>query len=523
MQNLCASTNTVKQKIRNYAEYFNSIDDETIKNEIENSEVADWMIKNVPHFECPDKEIERTYYYRWWVYRKHIKNTEDGYIITEFLPQVGHSKKHNSIVCASGLHIDEGRWLKNKTYIEDYIHFWFSKHGKPKSYSTWLVNSIFEYCKTIGDFKIAINLLPKFIKNFNAWEKTNMHQSGLFWSYDDRDGGEYSISGSGLRPTLNSYMYADAKAIASIANLIGNKKIENNYITKANELKTKFDILVWDNEMQFFVNLHLHKKTHTLATYSHNEIPNNKRVRELYGLFPWKFNMPSPEHSIAWEQILNKDGFYAKYGLTTAEQRHPRFMKNRIKRCQWDGSVWPFATSITLGGMKNLLQNYQQNYVSNNDFYQQIKIYTNSQQRKLPYGEKIPWIGESLHPYSGIWLSRAIALELKIPKVKKRRFKDKSHAVERGKDYNHSSYCDLIISGLIGLSFSLDGHLILKPLLPQSKWNYFHLDNIYYKGKKLTIKYDKTGNKYGTKGLQIHYNGNLIFKNNNITNLEMKL
>jgi hypothetical protein len=35
-------------------------------------------------------------------------------------------------------------------------------------------------------------------------------------------------------------------------------------------------------------------------------------------------------------------------------------------------------------------------------------------------------------------------------------------------------------------------------------WDYFLLDNIYYKGKKLTVLYDKTGEKYARgKGLQI--------------------
>ena len=80
-----------------YADYFNSIDDEPIKNLISNDESWDWMQENIPLFECPDKEIEEIYYYRWWIYRKHIKNTPSGYVITEFLPEVRHAKKYNTI------------------------------------------------------------------------------------------------------------------------------------------------------------------------------------------------------------------------------------------------------------------------------------------------------------------------------------------------------------------------------------------------------------------------------------------
>ena len=34
-------------------------------------------------FECLDKELERTYYFRWWMFRKHLKPTPDGWVITE--------------------------------------------------------------------------------------------------------------------------------------------------------------------------------------------------------------------------------------------------------------------------------------------------------------------------------------------------------------------------------------------------------------------------------------------------------
>ena len=77
--------------------------------------------------DLPDKDIEETYYFRWWTYRKHIKNTEDGYVITEFLPKVNWSKKHNTINCPAAHHIYEGRWLRDPKYISDYINFWLNK------------------------------------------------------------------------------------------------------------------------------------------------------------------------------------------------------------------------------------------------------------------------------------------------------------------------------------------------------------------------------------------------------------
>ena len=187
-------------------------------------------------------------------------------------------------------------------------------------------------------------------------------------------------------------------------------------------------------------------------------------------------------------------------------------MKNRIKRCQWDGSSWPFATSLTLGGMRNLLHHYDQSVIKKDDFLNLMKIYAHSQHRTLPYGDIVPWIGESLHPYSGIWLSRAIALDMDIPEVAKSYWKDKNSAVLRGKDYNHSSYCDLVISGLVGLEMNVDGSITVEPLLPGGAWDWFCLDDVDYNGKTLTIVWDKTGNRYNKgKGFYLLVDGEQKF------------
>ena len=45
-----------------------------------------WYLDNVPIFECSDKEIEDVYYYRWKLYKAHLRNVgPDKFIITEFI------------------------------------------------------------------------------------------------------------------------------------------------------------------------------------------------------------------------------------------------------------------------------------------------------------------------------------------------------------------------------------------------------------------------------------------------------
>ena len=55
------------------------------------------MAENIPLFTCPDTAMEEMYYYRWWTFRKHIKQTPAGRIITEFITPVRHAGSYNSI------------------------------------------------------------------------------------------------------------------------------------------------------------------------------------------------------------------------------------------------------------------------------------------------------------------------------------------------------------------------------------------------------------------------------------------
>ena len=106
-----------KNLLKKYVDKFNKYDHELYKQLIDNKNAYNFLLENIPIIEIPDKVIEENYYFRWWTYRKHIKSTPDGIVITEFLPKVYWSKKHNTINCPAAHHIYEGRWLRDPKYI----------------------------------------------------------------------------------------------------------------------------------------------------------------------------------------------------------------------------------------------------------------------------------------------------------------------------------------------------------------------------------------------------------------------
>ena len=70
---------------KHYVDYFNTMEDENIVQAIPNAKAWEWMTQNVPLFDCPNRDFEEMWYYRWWTLRKHIEQTPVGYAMTEFL------------------------------------------------------------------------------------------------------------------------------------------------------------------------------------------------------------------------------------------------------------------------------------------------------------------------------------------------------------------------------------------------------------------------------------------------------
>ena len=240
---------------------------------IPNADAWAWMARNVPRFECPQRELQDIYYFRWWTYRKHIRQTFDGYVITEFLPDVPWAKKYNTISCAAGHHLYEGRWIRDPQYLDQYSTFWFRRGGKPRDYSFWAADAIYARFLANGDKALVVDLLSDLVRNYEAWETTNYSPDvGLFHQIDDRDGMEFSISGSGYRPTINSYLYGDAIAIARIASLAAKPDLAERFRDKAARLKTALKSKLWDPQAKFFKTS---PDGHSLAD-----------VRELIGYVP---------------------------------------------------------------------------------------------------------------------------------------------------------------------------------------------------------------------------------------------
>lgn len=483
-------------KMKSYVEYFNSIDTETVKNYVTNDKTFNWLSQNVPLFECPDPTIQKIYYYRWWTFRKHLKQTPDGFVFTEFITPMNHGGKYNTISSGLGHHILEGRWLHDSKYIDDYVSFWLyvdKKTEKPHlhAFSSWLQDAIYNRFLVNADRSFIQKNIAALDADYRQWEDEKQLPNQMFWQFDVRDAMEESISGSrkdkNMRPTINSYMYGNAVALSKMADIVGNDSLKRKYSQKAKQLRKLVHDSLWDNDAMFFKVRH----------------PDGKLdgAREAIGFIPWYFNLPADNKKYAkqWDQLIDTNGFKAPWGLTTAERRHPLFRTHGSGHgCEWDGPVWPFATTQTLKGLSNLLTNYDKVGKMNADvLYNEFYTYAKSHQKN---GK--PYLGEYQDEKTGYWLKGDNP---------------------RSSYYNHSGYVDLVINDIVGLKPRLDNVVEIFPLIPKDKWEWFCLDKVLYHGKMLTILWDKNGNKYGKgKGFRVYAEGKEIYKGKELKRVKVK-
>lgn len=480
----------------------------------------DWYRDHIPFFECPDADITTTYYYRWELLTKHLTygSPNSGYSFTEFIDRPFWSGAYGAISCPAGHQLYEARWLRRPQIARDYARYWFRTPGaQPRNYSTWLADSVWAVHEVQDDADFARDLLPDLVKNYGEWERRQfVPEIGLFWQNGHDDGMEFNINSRqtkdilrgapGYRPSFNSYMWADATAIARIAELAGDQQTAEQFRAKAQGIKHELQAKLWDESRQFFFPMFQRDeerdgetvKANTL-TYQSGQFAGDPHGRELIGYVPWQFNLPDDGrgYEAAWKFLMDSEYFRAPFGPMTVERHDPQFLlKNSC--CWWSGQSWPYATTQTLKAAANLLRNYRQTVLTSADYIELLRTYTLSHRKN---GR--PYLAEAVHPETGSF--------------------EGHDGYNHSEHYFHSGYCDLIITGLVGLVPRADDLVEVQPLAPDD-WAYFALDDVHYHGRRLSIVWDRDGKRYGRgAGLQLIIDGQVAASSEKLGKLTARL
>ena len=517
-----------------------------------------WYKRNIPFFESPDAELDEIYYYRWEVVTRHLRYTspETGYIATEFAPVQGitWAGRYGAISAAADLHIDELRWLRDTIPAREYLRYFLTVAGaRPRAYGfapNWVGDAL---ARVHGGAHPLADLLNASVENYRAWELGAVAYPtdcgfdpvvGLFWDTGRDMGAEFNLAsaqldeslrgipgykirgGAGYRPDINAVMIAEARAIAELAGSLGNDAIAKQYADKARALKRKLQTWLWDPDRSFFMHRWRYDEFADGDVKGHRSIRAGSLIwetnsirqgvgfqpqelgqgkgRELFAYQLWRYGIPDDNDeqdaatgfARAWRFLTDPESFAGKYGPRTAEKNDPWYSVI-YGECRHNGQTWPFHTSRLLAGGAVLLNDYYHHKAfSRSDWYSIFRAYT-----ALHRNGNDPFIAESHDPDRPQWTElRPI-----------------------GFHYFHSSFVDLVLTGVVGLRPRRDNRLEINPLAPP-EWDFFAAENILYHGRKLTIFWDRDGTRYGRgEGLQVLVDGRVLTRSKQLTRLILSL
>jgi hypothetical protein len=99
-------------------------------------------------------------------------------------------------------------------------------------------------------------------------------------------------------------------------------------------------------------------------------------------------------------------------------------------------------------------------------------------------GKTINFIDEVMYPFERVWRTRDWV----------KRGNNLVGGNNRGRDYNHSTFIDIVLRGLIGIDPTGE-ELTVNPRI-KGIWKWFSLENLTFKKQSFNIYYDEDGTKF---------------------------
>jgi hypothetical protein len=176
----------------------------------------------------------------------------------------------------------------------------------------------------------------------------------------------------------------------------------------------------------------------------------------------------------AWESILDPNQFWSSWPVASCSGQCPAYSQTnwpgdgRAAGCMWNGPTWPHANALVMTAMDRTLRGTRDHSVAGSPLTREhlwklFYSFTRAQFRDQNLEQ--PWTGEFYNGNTGQWKT-----------------------AER--DYNHSTWLDILIPELIGLVPRDDRTIEIDPLLPENALSYFLLDGQRYRGHDLTVVWD---------------------------------
>jgi hypothetical protein len=473
-------------------------------------------------------------------------------------------------------------YIKFWIYYEDSNPSSYTNWIGYAAYQRFLLNGDWDFIESLMDGMVDLfrnTYVSKYLRNITLMVNVNNNDTNdattrnhCWYQNDGYDAMEVSISGNGCRPTIASVMYGEAEVIVALAQATQNKEVETEFRYWMELSRSIVLDLHWNPQINSFAVIPLedegrsskndNSKRNNGPSHDHSNklecdlasvrIPNRPvNIRELLAFMPWYFDslissttsrQDHDEYMKMWKQLFDDEGgFAAPYGLRTAEYRHQCYNYSWDHGDCWNGPSWPYETSRILTSLANILNQDNRSSSSssssidnlsgmeaaddnsnmhgdaefrltNDHYWQLLWQYTKQHTRTFAVNDTATPIGsghvfENVHPDLGYWNNREIM------------YRRNDTNRDMGDDYNHSTFCDLILNGLLGIRPQRDGTLNINPLIP-SFITKFAVDHVLIQGDNIlsvtwnrddssSTRQDQRDDDY-PHGLTVRLNGQVV-------------
>lgn len=474
----------------------------------------DWLVENVPAFVSADRALTIQYWHRATsVLKKNLFRVGQGRL-TDWGISEGRwasSWYANMISYGGGHQIREARWLRDPGYVRGIITTWcanekengvFPNYIRPHEigdgqYTDWITSTVWDAHCVHPDKDSLAKWADALRRNVDGWLATydtdndglllvdshwwtgmEWQPSFFFFNDYDKDKQDQHLE----RVDLTAYVYGSADNLARILDQIGDVDGARTYADIARKIREAAKAVMWDAESAFFYSVE--PETHEKAL-----------VKEVVGVYPFYFSMFDSDegkpYTAVWKSILDPEQFWTQWPVASASKQCPAYSQDvnfngkRVGGCMWNGPTWPHANSIVLSAMAATLREFPGAPLSASDFYALFRSYTLAQFREQD--PKFPWTGEYYNGDTGVWRTGE-------------------------RDYNHSTYLDLVIADWAGLRPRPDETIELAPLIAADAPG-FVIDGIRYHRHDISIcwlpKDAQEPQPDGLTGFRVYLDGRL--------------
>ncbi|MFD2328021.1 hypothetical protein ACFSR7_02095 [Cohnella sp. GCM10020058] len=475
----------------------------------EHREQFSQFFEHIPILSCSDPELEKVYYYRWFLLRHNLtyprlgnlpyhvlfegrygiiddrsdwSDGTNGAYTWEFSRAIGASVPLHLMDLKWGGRLDllkediqtfldqiglEGKrdwtqagmmpgWIR--TFDMGLNHYYF--HILP--HVVWQIYEIYK------DPEWLASVAPPLWNDLAAWETYDIHGVGLPVLFEEgstaMELGPASHFGCGsigyeksirnVRTELAAFYALNYRAFQKIYTILGDAEKAKLCKEKSAQIVDSIQSYMWHAEEGYYLE-------------NTEELTPIRGIKQAGGIFPLLVADP-PDADAFLGHINDPNAFNLPYGIPSVSKNSWGYYPNntyeekRPHMCMWNGPTWPFSTTFALHAIGRYAQRSGDAAYAE-AFTRELGKY---QKQHFLYGDpRNLCLVEHYNPETGMPLS--------------------------GEDhYNHSGFIHFVIEMLGGFSIGEDGRIRFAPIPSELAW--LHISGIPFEGKTYTVEIDSS-------------------------------